>query len=172
MTEQIDKYEGVLQIDKHNLDEALMNQAEIYHQISTDYVGATSRRDEAYSEIKDIDSRLYQEIREELIESGEKATEAMVQNAVLAHDEHQVAVQEHLSAKTEADHLGALKEAFHQRSYMLRELVNLYVSGYYTDSAMSYDKDVAKDRQADMNKRKMSEKRRTKRKSLKSRSSE
>jgi hypothetical protein len=59
-----------------------------------------------------------------------------VKNAIQAHSAHAAAYDTYILAKTRADTLQALKDAFQQRSYMLRELASLYVSSYYDESSV------------------------------------
>lgn len=125
-----------LKIDKNNLDEAIQRQPLLYYEVAQKHALAVSQRDEKYDAVKVTDALLSLEIRERFNEEGVKATEALVTAKVLEHTEHSKVVTDHMRAKYIADELLALKESFSQRSYMLRELVELYVSGYYTSDSV------------------------------------
>jgi hypothetical protein len=126
-----------LLINKLQLDKELVEQATKFYEVSEECAIAASLRDAAYDAVKTTDAQLYFDIRKELEENGTKATEAMVANLVLKHPDHQVAVTDHLTKKLKADELSAMKESFSQRSFMLRDLVSLFIAGYYTDSAIT-----------------------------------
>ncbi|HEV7234995.1 MAG TPA: hypothetical protein VGN15_02370, partial [Ktedonobacteraceae bacterium] len=59
-----------------------------------------------------------------------------VAQLVQTSDEHEKAFTQWLVAKTKADKLLALKDAFQQRSYMLRDLVTLYSANYFEDASL------------------------------------
>jgi len=130
------KFEQALKIDKHGLDDELLQQSDIFYRVSKEVAFAASRRDMAYDNIKVTDAGLNATVREELTEEGEKVTEGKVQASVLAHPDHIAAVKEHLAVKEEAELLDALKNSFSMRSYMLRELCSLHNAGYFADKPM------------------------------------
>lgn len=129
-------YEDRLKIDRNSLDDELIEQAAIFFEVAEAASYAASERDEAYSMIKEIEAELTQSERERLIQEENKVTEKMVESAVRNHDDYVKAVRYHLKMKKKADRLTALKESFHQRSYMLRDLVQLYISGYFMDESI------------------------------------
>lgn len=131
----VESFKKELHIDKNSLDKALETQAAIYFQISEEYALAVSRRDEAYENIKQVDAQLNVSLRKELEDDGKKVTEALVSSAVMQHKDHNAAVENHLQLKLDADILSALKESFHQRSYMLREMIELYIAGYFAETS-------------------------------------
>lgn len=128
---KVNELKHLLKIDPLNLDEAVLQQPTLYYQVGQKHALAVSERDKLYDQLKITDAKLNEEIRRELNEDGIKATEAMIQAKVLAEPEHAAVVTAYGDAKYVADELQILKEAFSQRSYMLRELVELYTSGYY-----------------------------------------
>jgi len=149
------EFEGYLKIDRDNLDDALLTQADIFYKISNEYALAVSRRDQAYDDIKSTDANLNLELREQFEKAGEKFTEAKLTAAVLAHREHDEATNKHRVEKQRADLLGALKEAFSQKSYMLKELTQLYIAGYFAETSATADAHTASEIQYDKNKKKM-----------------
>ena len=137
MSETIDTFRDLLKIDKLGLDEALMEQADIYYRVSEHYALAISRRDAAKDECKRVEARVYRELKADAAEDGVKMTEAAAMQAIEEEDEVIDAKVEYLKHKEAADLWLAMKESFHQRSYMLREMVQLFVSNYYIDSAVN-----------------------------------
>ena len=139
MDQEMEEYHELLQIDRNALDENLVEQADIFHRISNEYALAVSRKDEANENLKQTDARLNLEIREQLESDGKKATEKVVESEVLNHKDHIDAANSYLEAKHRADSFAALKDAFQQRSYMLREVIELYISGYFVSESHKTD---------------------------------
>jgi len=128
----IERAKEKLLIDKYNLDDALQEHPSLYWDICEEYIQAVSKRDEAYENIKTVSADLNVSIRQMFESEGKKCTEAMITNAVLSAKPYKEAVEKHLSLKEEAAKLGALKDSFEQRSYVLKSLVELYIAGYFT----------------------------------------
>ena len=126
-----------LKINKHNLDEEIVRQAELFGEIGDAYVDAAAQRDAAKEALACVDAELDGDIRSN---AGDiKITETMVKNEVILHPKHIKAFDAWLDAKLIADKFGVVKEAFAQRQYMLRELAGLYQSNYYQDKAIKGD---------------------------------
>lgn len=125
MTEDLRQY---LKIDKLALDEELVNQASLYFKISEAYTEAAAERDLLKETLAYGDAKIEQDIRKEL---GDKCTEGKVKSLLTINEKHAEANGHYLDAKIKADRLAALKEAFHQRGYMLRDLAQLFISNYY-----------------------------------------
>jgi hypothetical protein len=142
---RLEEFRERLTVDRNALDEALLEQPELYWLVSEAYVSACAKRDTAYDNIKTIDAELDKSIRVNFEKSGKKVTDKVVLSETLAHADHQNAVYEHLTLKEQAEKLGALKESYSQRSYVLKELVNLYVSGYYAQSSVDRESSRAVD---------------------------
>lgn len=141
------RLEELLKIDKNGLDEAIIEQPEAFYEISQAYVFSVSLRDKAAEELKQIDAQVDLEIREEFEKLGKKVTEKIVDSEVRSSDDHCKAYQHYLDCKSDAEKLLALKESFIQRSYMLRELCGLYISGYgISDSSIRSDSDMKSER--------------------------
>ncbi|MAF25767.1 hypothetical protein CL634_09375 [bacterium] len=134
LLEELQKY---LIIDKDELDIALTTQADIFYRISEEHSKVLSLRDEAYENVKMIDADLNMAIREDAVADGRKVTEGFVANAVQTSNGHREAMEEYLILKGKADEWSNLKDSFSQRAHALRELVQLYVAGYYATSSVS-----------------------------------
>ena len=134
--DKIEQLRSKLLIDKHNLDDELIHQPMLLFEVSDGAIEASAERDLRKEELAMVDARLDTEVRRDLSISGEKFTEAMVKSGVLLHKDHQAASDAFYAAKERADTLGALKEAFQQRGYMLRDLASLAVANYYEYSSV------------------------------------
>ena len=132
----INELRDLLEIDKHSLDDEIVKQPSLFFRVSEAFAEAVAERDGCEEELETIDAELDGEIRRELDRKTTKYTEAMVKNAIKTHDRHGPAFDTYILAKTRADKLQALKEAFQQRGYMLRDLASLYVASYYDNSSV------------------------------------
>ena len=120
-----------LRINKHRLDEELEEQPMLLFQISEAFVQASAERDMLKEQLATIDATLDGKARTKLERTQDKVTEAMVKNSVQTSADHEAASAAYLKAKNQADLLAALKEAFHSRGYMIRDLCTLYAANYY-----------------------------------------
>ena len=125
-----------LVIDKSMLDDEVVRQPVLFYNISEILTDAIALRDGAKEELAGVDAEMDGVWRTKLAKIHDKVTEKMVQNWVQNSPEHEKAFAAYLKAKTYADKLLALKEAFQQRSYMLRDLVSLYSANYYETSSI------------------------------------
>lgn len=125
-----------LRIDKHKLDTEIIRHPELYLRAANAHVEAVSRADLLRREVDetraDVDSR----VRRGFEKKEVKSTEKMITAAVEGHKDYKKAYSDYLDAKLEADRAAGLKEAFHRRGYMLRDLVSLWVAGYYSDASI------------------------------------
>lgn len=117
-----------LEIDREDLDTCLIKQPELFYHVSEAYVVTVSERDEVKLRLEEAIAELDQQIRRKAAEDDERVTEATIQQRIKAAPRIQQLQREYLSARQAADSWQALKEAFQQRSYMLRELVALHIS--------------------------------------------
>lgn len=128
-----------LKIDKHALDDEIERQPSLFFDVSEAYVAAAAKRDACKEELASIDAELDAVVRKRLEDNKERITEAAVKNGIQTHADHGPAFDTYMDAKQEADLLFALKEAFQQRGYMLRDLASLYVASYYEQSSVRGD---------------------------------
>jgi hypothetical protein len=136
MTLSLTDLQANLAIDKSVLDDEVIRQPVLFYTISEQLTDAIAERDTAKEELASVDADLDSMWRAKLAKTQSKVTETMVANHVITSKEHEVAFTSWPTAKTKADKLLALKEAFQQRSYMLRDLVALYAANYYEASSI------------------------------------
>jgi hypothetical protein len=135
MTVDIEEFKNYLKIDKHGLDQELMEQPMLFFKISEAFAQATAERDMLKEQLASTDARLDSDMRRVFDKAGEKYTEAMVKNAVQTDKKHEAAIKKFFDAKEQADLFLALKEAFQSRAYMLRDLCSLYTANYFEESS-------------------------------------
>jgi len=129
-------YAKLLKIDRNALDDALVRQPSLFLSVSQGYVEAVSERDEAKEDIAVTKAEVSLDVRTKLDAEGSKSTEAIVTAMVEIDKRYRTVMKIYLEAKKEADRLLAMKEAFQQRAYVLKDLATLYVAGYYGDSVV------------------------------------
>lgn len=131
-----------LAIDKSMLDDEVIRQPVLFYTVSEMLTIALAERDAAKEELTSVDADLDAFWRNKFgkDKSIGRVTDKMITSAVQTSPGHEKAFSDYLKAKTWADKLLALKEAFQQRSYMLRDLVALYSANYYEDTSMKPSK--------------------------------
>lgn len=170
-----DEFVEGLQIDKFSLDEMLVRQPELFFQVSEKFAISLSKRDQAKSNIAEIEAKTELDIRAHYIKSGEKITEATVKSVMRIDEDVVNAHNEYIKLKEDAAKWESLKDSFSQRSYILRDIAQLFLSNYYTNNEVkegaagqvSYEdnrKKIARSRLKDRNEKKKSKKKKKKKK--------
>lgn len=136
MTINIDEFRKYLQIDRSSLDDEVMRQASLLFTVSEAVVEATAKRDALKEHLATAEAKLDQEFRTRFADSGDKYTEGQIKSLILTEKSRCLTNKNFLTAKAEVDLLVALKESFHQRGYMIRDLVSLYNANYYQNDAV------------------------------------
>lgn len=122
------------------LDDEVIRQPMLFYEVSDQLTDALAERDAAKEELAVVDAELDNSWRKKLAKVKDRVTDKVVQSCVLTSPEHEKAFQTYLHAKTKADRFLALKEAFQQRSFMLRDLVALYSANYYETTSLKPSK--------------------------------
>lgn len=117
-----------LAINSNHLDDCLTRQPELYYQVSQGYADAVAERDTIKLALEELQAKLDQDFRAEAARKEEKFTEAGLQQKLKTMPKVQDMQKDYLDARTEAEGWQVLKEAFQQRSFMLRELVALFIA--------------------------------------------
>lgn len=136
MPVNINQLRGMLSIDKTMLDDEIIRQPSLFYEVSEMLTEAQAERDAAKEELAIVDADLDRHYRAQLGKNGNKVTEGMVTSHLQTDDKHKEAFTDYLALKNKADQLLALKEAFQQRSYMLRDLVSLYTANYFESESV------------------------------------
>lgn len=140
----IEAQEEGLRIDEHALEEELQSQVPSYYEVSKRLSLEISRRDAAKHYVKTVEARVDGGIRGEAKEAGEKVTETTVENRKILNADVIEATQILMDAESRVRDLTVLKEAFTQRSYVLKDLVALYISNYYSGNEAERGERAAK----------------------------
>lgn len=126
---------SAIQIDRDTLDDCLIQQPQLYYEVSERLALAISRRDAQKEDVKVTESEVDEIVRQDAVDGEKKITEAGVKAQVAQHKDV-IAARKALSRlDTEIGRLSALKEAYSQRSHALRELCGLYAANYWGDGS-------------------------------------
>lgn len=126
---------GKIAIERDALDDCLIQQPQLYYEVSERLALAISRRDAQKDEVKVVESEVDEIVRQDAAEEEKKITEAGVKAQVSQHKDVIAARKTLTRLDTEIGRLSALKEAYSQRSHALRELCGLYAANYWGDGS-------------------------------------
>lgn len=125
-----------LSIDRDMLDEDIIRQSELFYGVSEMLVKARETKDKEKDNLARTEAELSIFYRKKLKEGG-KPSEAQIREEVLNASKYLKAKSLYLNACSNADSWEVMKEAYTQRSFMLKELVNLYNANYFGDPTVS-----------------------------------
>jgi hypothetical protein len=129
----IEDLEEGLRIDEHALDEALKQQPDLFYRVTKKLNLLVSRRDAMKQELSTVEAEVDIKIREKHRQADTKPTDKSVEAEKRTNREVMGIVDELINLNAQVAQWQALKEAFQQRSYVLKDLVNLYVASYFGD---------------------------------------
>jgi hypothetical protein len=129
----LETYENQLVIDKLDLDNVLINQAELYEKVGQEAVNATSMRDNIEADLDSVKAALDYDVRQTAATAGERTTEDKIKNSIIRHPHFQKLTSELLEWSMLSHRWRTLLKSFEQRATMLGKLTNLYTSNYYGD---------------------------------------
>lgn len=134
MNLQVDLYRANLQIDRNALDQVLIEQPQHYFTVAEEYANAVSVADRLKDELRTLEGQLNLAYRAEKEAAGEKFTESQIL-ALVQSDESRIAKYSQLvDAQRDVATWMALRDAFTQRSYVLKDLVALFGLGYFASN--------------------------------------
>ena len=151
-----------LHIDEHALDEAWVNQADLYHHVSKRLSTLVSLRDEAKSVVADIEAQLSVMIRENMRKKDEKYAEGEIASRIRNTPKMKEANERLLKLNKEVGKYTALEKDYSQRSFALNKLVDLYTAGYFSEGVRRSSSHSMKDHDAANARAKMNRVRRQK----------
>jgi hypothetical protein len=133
----IDYLESKLAIDEHALDEACVQQPDLFYRAAKSYALCVSQRDAAKQALSEVEARADSQIRHDGEVAGDKLKEREVESMVLLDRDVMAAKRVLAELNERVGILGALKEAYSQRGYVIKELAGLWVAGYYSETSAS-----------------------------------
>jgi hypothetical protein len=134
---KLDQMQRNLAIERDSLERSCMKQPDFLYEVAEQVAQHRSRRDAIKKELEEKEASLYISFRHNASVREERVTEAEIKAQMTVDRAHQVLTNQLAEANELLARWEVLKEAFSQRSYMLRELVQLYLARYYGDPARS-----------------------------------
>jgi hypothetical protein len=135
-----------IQINRDQLDEELIRQPHNFFHVAEGYVKAVSRRDKLKHDLERTIAQLDLDVREAALAENEKATDKSVTAQIQREQDYHRAVTAHLAACHEAAKWEALRESYRQRGYVLKDLVALYMTGYFGEMTGAEERRGARER--------------------------
>ena len=127
---ELARYRELIKLDRHALDTAAEEQAQLFLDVCDKHTQAISLRDEAKEALEHTDAEISSKIRLEALDK--KPTESAIKEQVIQSTRHAAANVDYEYKKRTADFWGNLRAAFDQRAKMIRELTGQYSAGYFT----------------------------------------
>jgi hypothetical protein len=121
-----------IKIDKTKLDDMVEWQVQAVRRIGDVAAIISSQRDEAKDDIKVVEADVDSLVRANM---QEKLSETAIKMAILKDRKYQTAVRKHAMLVRDAARLTNLRDAYKDRSYMVREMVTLFTAGYFADTS-------------------------------------
>ena len=141
LDEFVERKSEMLRIDKHALDDELQEQPNTFFEVSDRLALEISRRDAAKTELQTVESIADKNIRWVASQENKKLTVQEIA-AEVARDEEVINADRRVrDLSYNVNRLSALKEAFAQRAYALKDLASLYGANYFQASSVSGAKD-------------------------------
>lgn len=131
-----------LSIDQFALDEALVRNGQVFHDVADACALALSRRDAAADELKQTEAEVDQIIRKEATKEGVKYSEDAIKRMIVLHADVISARQRMRNREEELNRFTALKESYSQRSYAIKDLVSLHLAAYFGTTGKTVRRDV------------------------------
>jgi hypothetical protein len=131
LDDEFDRYESMLRIDKHALDDELIEQPQYYSDVSQRLATCISYRDEAKDHLEGIRAMCDQRVRSSFADDAKKPPEAAIASMVVQQPEYQQAKDGLAAWHDRYNRWMGLKEAITQRGYALKDLVALFVADYF-----------------------------------------
>ena len=142
---ELQKFEELVPIDKYNLDTLLQEHPDLFYRVSVAYEEAGASADQAKSYMDRLGAELDVEYRERMLKDGGKATDTAVKQAVANDPDMKAASEEFLDKRRLLGRWRALKDAYETRFKSMKELVQLYSSGYFSDAVGNKARRVERD---------------------------
>lgn len=128
MNKNMDRLRDSLVIDRDSIGDCLIDQPQLFYDVARGHAESVARRDALKLDTEEVQAEADRGIRAAAAVAGDKITEASIQQTLRLDPKVADLSRKGLSAREESDRWAALKEAYQQRSFMLRELVALRIS--------------------------------------------
>lgn len=125
------EFRSKLRVDKFNLDREVMEQPEMFYHVCEGHQEALSKQAELASEVKQAEAAAGIKAREDLKDAKNKPTDTQIA-AIVTSDERVIMARDLLlRANADVANWANMKEAYMQKSFMLKEASRLYEANYF-----------------------------------------
>ncbi len=134
---RLNSLEGALEIDDNNLDGVVREHPVFFYEVGSLYAELVAWRDTAKDNLSQTRHTINLKVREESAAEGKKLTESNI-TALIETDGS--VIEAGLELANAAELLGkvaALRDAFTQRSFAIRDIVSLTVHTHLTSSSIN-----------------------------------
>lgn len=128
MAQSIEIYTGLLEVQKHRLDDHLEFQASFMQEIAEQFVRSNNKANSLKDEVQQVEARVAADIRD----TQEKTTVAEIDSKLKRSPERIAAFVKYQVAKAEADRWGALLDAWKAKGFAIKTLADLYSAQYFS----------------------------------------
>ena len=125
-------YKKDMNIDPQALEVEWLRQSSLYMNYAEKCAMAERRKNSTKEQLEVIKAECDREIRARKIEAKEKVTESIIEAAIVDNKKHKEGVQLLLTATYEHNILSFVIKALEHRKKALENLVQLYLSGYFS----------------------------------------
>lgn len=134
-----EEFEGYLLINKFKLDDEVMRQSQLYHEVGKAHAEAIAIRDNLEERLAVVDAEIDAELRKKHESEETKYTEPLIKNEVRLDKRHQKAFATYIAAKEEAGKTYSLQNAYDHRRSMIERLCKLYEGEYWNNDSVRGD---------------------------------
>jgi hypothetical protein len=124
-----------LAIDRGALEQVCVEHPDSLYKVATAVTHFRSMRDAKKKELEEKEASLYLDIRHRASVQDERITEAEIKAQMTLDRDRRRLIGQLAEANELLARWETLRDAFLQRSYMIKELVSLYLARYYGDPA-------------------------------------
>lgn len=131
MTDFMAQLEAGIKIDENALEDALQAQPELFYHVAKELALQISKRDQAKQRLAEVEAKIELDIRRKASDEDRKITDKTVAAEVTTDEDVIEASRDFFKLSGIVGQLGALKDAYIQRSYVLKDMTALYIQNYY-----------------------------------------
>lgn len=144
----LEELRGRLKINKHALDEEVIQQPEIWFRAAEIHVTAISIRDDLKTQLKELHARLDADLRKRADRDGDKITENQIVNKITSSPEMKQLQGAYLNSCKITDLWLAMREAFSMKNDQLRNYIKVIGDSNYISDSIGKEVSEATDRKA------------------------
>ncbi len=140
---KLERFRSYLAIDRNDLDSCCEKQPELFYHVAEELAQAVASKDATKLKLEELEATTAKRLRQAATDNDEKITEVLLKQRLTIQSDVKALQQELLAAQERVGTWMALRDAFTQRSFMLRELVPMYLARLSSSSVSGARYDIA-----------------------------